>query len=81
MPLLQLKKLLQSKKLYFLIEIMKHSTYVTHLHKTSHKSPNIKWQKIAFYLKMSKKSYFLFLSKQHILGKTLSKYLFFILFW
>ena len=31
---------------------------VTHLHKTSHKSPNIKWQKIAFYLKMSKMCYF-----------------------
>ena len=35
--------------------------YVTHLHKTSHKSPNIKFQKIAFYLKMSKKFFFYFL--------------------
>ena len=53
-------------------------TYVTHLHKTSHKSPNIKWQKIAFYLKMSKKFYFLFLSKQHFFGKTLKIFVIFI---
>ena len=42
--------------------VLKHFIYATHLHKTSHKSPNIKWQKIAFYLKMSKKCYFLFSS-------------------
>ena len=53
---------------------------VTHLHQTSHKSPNIKWQKIAFYLKMSETCYFLFSSKQLFLGKTLSKYLYFLLF-
>ena len=29
-------------------------TYVTHLYKTRHKSPNIKWQKTAVYLNMSK---------------------------
>ena len=34
--------------------------YVIHLNKTSHKSPNIKWQKIAFYLIMTKMCYFLF---------------------
>ena len=32
----------------------------THLHKTSHKLPNIKFQKIAFYLKMSKSVIFCF---------------------
>ena len=51
--------------------------YVTQLHKTSHKSPNIKWQKISFYLKISKSVIFLFSSKQQLLGKALSKYLFF----
>ena len=42
-----------------LIFIISH-VYVTHLHKTSHKSPNIQFQKIAFYLKMSKSVIFCF---------------------
>ena len=69
-------------KLYKQFNILVQSiiTFVTHLHKTSHKSPNIKWQIIASYLKMSKKRYFLFSSKQHFLGKSLPKYLFFTLF-
>ena len=36
------------------------NVYVTHLHKTSHKSPNIKFQKIAFYLKCQKSVFFVF---------------------
>ena len=40
---------------------------------SGHKSPNIKWQKIAFYLKMKKCGFFS--SKQHYLGKTLKFFL------
>ena len=49
--------------------------YVTHLHKTSYKSPNIKWQKIEFHLKMSRMCYFLFSSKQHFWARLFQKYL------
>ena len=42
---------------------------MTHLHKTSHKSPNIKWQKIAFYLKMSKNMLFFVCIKTTFFGQ------------
>ena len=42
---------------------------VTHLHKTSHKSPNIKWQESAFYLKMSKMCFFFVFIKTTFLGQ------------
>ena len=44
-------------------------TYVTHLHKTSHKSPIIKWQKIAFYLKCQKCVKFFCFYQNNIFGQ------------
>ena len=42
---------------------------MTYLHKTSHKSPNIKWQKNAFYPKNVKKSYFFVFIKTTFFGQ------------
>ena len=57
------------------------ATNVTHLHKTSHKSPNIKWEKIAFYLKNVKKSVIFYFHQKNIFwARFFSKYLFFTLF-
>ena len=53
---------------------------MTHLHKTSHKSPNINWQKIAFYLKMSKKVVFLVFIKTTFFGQdTFKIFVFYII--
>ena len=42
---------------------------MTHLHKTINKSLNIKWQKIAFYLKMAKKCHFFVFIKTTSFGQ------------
>ena len=54
--------------------------FVTSWDKTSHMLQNIKWQKFAFFLKMSKYVHFLFSSKTKYLRKFLSIKLIFALF-
>ena len=49
---LKMKNLMTRMEQVFSLVNKSTSLYVTHLHKTSHKSPNIKWQKITFYPKM-----------------------------
>ena len=56
------------------------SKNVTSWDKTSHMLQNVKWQKFAFFLKMSKYVHFLFSSKTKYLCKFLSLKLIFDLF-